>query len=259
MNILEKFSLKNKVSIITGGERNIGLEIAVAFAQAGSDIVIAGIDEESAKLAISRIEAEKVRCMFIKTDVSNIDEVAAMTDKVVAEYKRIDVLVNNAGIGIQSKAEEMTLDTWNKVIDVNLKGPFLVSQAVVRVMINQQKGSIIFISSISGLIVSTPATQINYSSSKAGVIHLMKSLASEWAPHGIRVNSIAPGYMRTALTQYRFQNPDDPGVRKWLAMTPMGRLGYPEELAGLALYFASDASTFTTGVVVAVDGGYTAW
>ncbi|MHB1315917.1 MAG: SDR family NAD(P)-dependent oxidoreductase [Christensenellales bacterium] len=259
MHILDKFKLTDRVSIITGGERGIGRAIAIGLAQAGSHIVIPGLDSENAVEAKELIEKENVKCLVIKMDVTKENEVNAMVDQVMAEFGRIDVLVNNAGIGIGCKAEEMPLDIWQKVVDVNLTGPFLVSKAVGNVMLKQKKGSIIIISSMSGLIVNTPATQCNYNASKAGAIQLTKSLASEWAPHGIRVNTIAPGYMRTALTEHRFKEPNNPAVQKWLAMTPMGRVGTPDELVGLALYFASDASTFTTGAVMPVDGGYTAW
>ena len=259
MNILEKFKLTDRVSIVTGGERGIGRAIAIGLAQAGSHIVIPGMDSSSAEEAKTLIEREGVKCLVVKMNVTKEDEVNAMVEKVMAEFGRIDVLVNNAGIGIQYKAEEMPLDSWQKVIDVNLTGPFIVSKAVGNVMLKQKKGSIIVISSMSGLIVNTPATQCNYNASKSGAIQLTKSLASEWAPYGIRVNTIAPGYMRTSLTEHRFKEPNNPVLQKWLAMTPMGRVGTPDELVGLALYFASDASSFTTGAVMPVDGGYTAW
>ena len=259
MNILDKFKLTDKVSIITGGERGIGRAIALGFAQAGSNIVIPGLDSDSAQEAKALIEKENVKCLVIKMDVTKEEEVNAMVEKVMAEFGKIDVLVNNAGIGIGCKAEEMPLQKWQKVIDVNLTGPFLVSKAVGNVMIKQKRGNIVIISSMSGLIVNTPATQCNYNASKAGAIQLTKSLASEWAQYGIRVNTIAPGYMHTSLTEHRFREPNQPTIKKWLAMTPMGRVGMPEELVGLALYFASDASTFTTGAVMPVDGGYTAW
>ena len=225
----------------------------------GSHIVIPGLDSENATEAKKLIEQENVKCLVIKMDVTKEDEVNAMVDKVMEEFGRIDVLVNNAGIGIGCKAEEMPFTTWKKVIDVNLTGPFLVSKAVGNVMIKQKKGSIIVISSMSGIIVNTPATQCNYNASKAGAIQLTKSLASEWAPYGIRVNTIAPGYMRTGLTEHRFKDPDNPVLKTWVAMTPMGRIGTPDELVGLAVYLASDASSFTTGAAVPVDGGYTVW
>ncbi|MHB1315916.1 MAG: SDR family NAD(P)-dependent oxidoreductase [Christensenellales bacterium] len=259
MNILDKFSLKGRVSLVTGGERGIGRAIALGFAQAGSDIAVAGLDLDSVKEARELIENEGARFIFCRTDVTKEDQVIAMVQEVMKQFGQIDVLVNNAGIVRSAPAETMPLEFWQQVIDINLTSQFLVSREVGKVMLAQGKGSIINISSMSALIVNTPQTQCNYNASKMGVIQLTKSLASEWAQRGVRVNSIAPGYMRTALTAHRFADPENPSVKKWYAMTPMGRIGVPEELVGLALYFASDASSFTTGAVMPVDGGYTVW
>ncbi len=259
MKLLEKFSLKGKVSLVTGGERGIGLAIALGFAQAGADIAIAGIDEESSIHAKEVIEAEGVRFLFVKTDVTKEDQVAAMVSKVLETYGTIDVLCNNVGISKRAEAAEMPLEVWQRVIDVNLTSQFLVSRDVGKVMLEKGKGSIINIASMSGLIVNTPLSQCNYNASKAGVIQLTKSLASEWAKRGIRVNAVAPGYVHTPITDHRYSDPNDPAVPIWNAMTPMGRPGQVDEIAGAALYFASDASTFTTGAVLSTDGGYTIW
>ena len=259
MNILEKFSLKGYVSIVTGGERGIGLAIARGLAQAGSDIAVAGLDKESAEEAKKVIEKEGVKFFFVETNVTNEEQVIDMVQKVLRQYGRIDVLVNNAGIAHGGDAETLPLEQWRQVINVNLTSQFLVSREVGKVMLEKGKGSIVNISSMSGMIVNTPQNQCNYNASKAACIQLTKSLACEWAKRGVRVNSIAPGYMRTSMTAKRFMDPEDPVAKKWVEMTPMGRSGVPEELVGLALYFASDASSFTTGTVLPVDGGYTAW
>ncbi|MFC7395510.1 SDR family NAD(P)-dependent oxidoreductase [Scopulibacillus cellulosilyticus] len=259
MSVLNKFKLDSKVSIITGAAMGLGKSMAQALAEAGSDIVIADINLKEAKAAAEEIRNQTgVKVLPIKTDVTNENEVNLMADKVIERFEKIDVLFNNAGITIHEKAEEMSFADWKKVIDINLNGPFLVSKAVGKKMIQQKSGSIVNISSMSGLIANTPQPQSSYNTSKAGVIMLTKSLASEWAKHNIKVNTIAPGYMQTELTR-PFYEENAEMVKTWADMTPMGRPGKPEELQGIALYLASEASSFVTGSVFTVDGGYTAW
>jgi len=260
MSNSEMFNLSRKTAVITGGERGIGLEIALGFAKAGADIVIAGILESEFGHAADLIRQQNVRCVCIPTDVSKEESVQNMVKQVTELFPRIDILVNNAGINALYPAESMPLEIWQKIMNVNLTGVFLVSREVGGVMLQQRSGSIINIASMSGLVVNPlPQTQCHYNTSKAGVIMLTKCLAVEWAERGVRVNAIAPGFMRTPLTKKRLSNPDDPVVQKWLSQTPMHRIGNPEELVGLALYFAGDASTYTTGAVLPVDGGYTCW
>ena len=252
------FSLKGKNAIVTGGERGIGLEIAVGFAKNGANIVIAGLLEEEFDNAKSLVEEQGVQCICIKTDVSDESSVKHMVGTVVQEWGRIDILVNNAGINKLEPAESMALETWQKIINVNLTGVFLVSREVGAVMLEQGKGNIVNITSMSGLVVNPlPQTQCAYNSSKAGAIMLTKCMANEWAQRGVRVNAIAPGFMNTPLTAKRLNTPNDPAVKRWLENTPMNRVGEPKELVGLAIYLASDASTYTTGSVISVDGGYT--
>lgn len=256
--MLNNVDLSGKTAIITGGERGIGLEIATGYAKAGANIVIAGMLEEEFSNAQQLITANGVKCMCIKTDVSNEQSVKNMVALVVKEFSHIDILVNNAGINKQFPVEKMPFDVWQSIINVNLTGVFLVSREVANVMLEQGKGNIVNITSMSGLIVNPlPQTQCAYNSSKAGSIMLTKCMAVEWAQRGIRVNGIAPGFMKTPLTAKRMSNPDDPAVKKWLENTPLGRVGEPSELVGLALYLASDMSTYTTGTVISVDGGYT--
>lgn len=258
MNVLEKFNLKGQVAIVTGAATGLGKAMATALAQAGSNIVIPDVNLEAAeKTAQELAENEGIEAIAIKMDVTKEDEVNAMVEKVVERFGKIDILFNNAGIVINGKAEETSYEDWYKVIDINLNGVFLVSKAVGKVMIEQKKGSIVNISSMSGIIVNTPQCQASYNASKAGVIMLTKSLAMEWAKHNIRVNTIAPGYMKTELTKKFFESGGGE-VDTWLSMTPMGRPGNPEELGAIALYLASDASSFATGSVFTIDGGYTA-
>ncbi len=250
--------LDGKVVIITGAERGIGLELAIGYAAAGADIVIAGMLEEEFPNAKAQIEAEGKTCHCIKTDVSNESSVQNMVKTVKETFGHIDILVNNAGINRQYPVESMPLDVWQSIIGVNLTGVFLVSREVANVMLAQGGGNILNITSMSGLIVNPlPQTQCAYNSSKAGAIMLTKCMAVEWAKRGIRVNGIAPGFMKTPLTAKRLSNPDDPAVKKWMENTPLGRVGEPSELVGLALYLTSDLATYTTGTVIEVDGGYT--
>lgn len=258
MNDLSMFSLEGKTAIVTGAERGIGLEIAVAFAKAGADIVIAGLMEEEFEHAAERVREQGRKCICIRTDVSKEDDVKRLVKKTLEEYQKIDILVNNAGINKLAPAEEMPLEVWQHIMDVNLTGPFLMCREVGSVMIKQGKGNIVNVASMSGLVVNPlPQQQCAYNSSKAGVIMLTKCLANEWAEKGIRVNAICPGFTRTPLTARRLDTPNDPAVKKWIGGTPMNRVADPFEMTGLAIYYASDASTFTTGTVLQVDGGYT--
>ncbi|MGE7949263.1 SDR family NAD(P)-dependent oxidoreductase [Lysinibacillus sp. NPDC093688] len=258
MSILNRFSLKDKVSIVTGGAMGLGKAMALALAQSGSHIVIADLNlEEAQKTADQFKRDEGIDTLAIKMDVTNEQHVNNMVTKVLNHFGKIDVLFNNAGITIHEKAEEMSFEDWNKVININLNGVFLVSKAVGKVMIDQKRGSIINISSMSGIIANTPQRQSSYNASKAGVIMLTKSLAMEWAKHNIKVNTIAPGYMKTELTKPYFEQGGDM-IDTWMNLTPMGRPGTPDELGGIALYLASEASSFVTGGVFTVDGGYTA-
>lgn len=255
--ILEMFSLKNNVSVVTGGAMGLGKAMATALAQAGSHIVIADINLVAAQKTADEISQQGVKAIALEVDITNPVQIDQMVDTVMKGFGKIDVLVNNAGISMHVNAEEMNFDDWQKVMNVNLNSVFLMSQAVGKVMIRQKRGSIINISSMSGLIVNTPQSQAAYNTSKAGVIMLTKSLAIEWAQHQIRVNTIAPGYMKTELTKPYFENSGDM-VKQWLELTPMKRPGLPEELGGIAIYLASKASSFATGGVFTIDGGYTA-
>lgn len=258
MSYLDMFSLKGKTAIVTGGERGIGLEIAVGFAKSGADIVIAGLAEAEFENAINRVQEQGAKCICIPTDISSEESVKNLVAKTLEVFPTIDILVNNAGINKLAPAEEMPLDVWQKIVNVNFTGTFLMCREVGAVMLKQGKGNIVNIASMSGLVVNPlPQQQCAYNSTKAGVIMLTKCLANEWAQRGVRVNAIAPGFTRTPLTAKRLDTPNDPAVKKWIGGTPMNRVANPEEMVGLAIYYASDASTFTTGTVLQVDGGYT--
>lgn len=257
-NVKELFSLKGKVAIVTGGGQGLGKSMAIGLAQAGADIVIAARRIETALITQKEIEKEGVKCTVIKGDMRNENDIKDMVKNVLDIYGKIDILFNNAGTWRGDNAEDVTTEDWKEVIDVNLTGPFLVSREVGKVMLNQGKGSIVNVASMSGMIVNTPQNQCAYNASKGGLIMLTKSMATEWAQRGVRVNALCPGYMRTEMSEDRYER-KDPAIERWFSMTPMGRSGIPDELMGIAVYLASDASSFVTGSTYLVDGGYTAW
>lgn len=256
MGILEKMRLDGKVSFVTGGARGIGKAIAQALAEAGSDLALIDIDiEETEKTAgeIGKETGKKV--IAIQADVTKPEEVDGMMKKIMKEFGHLDAAFCNAGICMNIPAEEMTYEQWKKVIDINLTGVFLTSQAAAKVMLKQGKGSIINTASMSAHIVNVPQPQCSYNASKAGVIQLTKSMAVEFAKRGVRVNSISPGYMATELTLS--SESLKPLIEKWNHMAPMGRMGKPEELQSIAVYLAGDTSSFTTGADFVIDGAFT--
>jgi NAD(P)-dependent dehydrogenase (short-subunit alcohol dehydrogenase family) len=258
MTILEKFKLDGKKAFVTGGALGIGYCIAEALAEAGADVALVDTDEATAQSAAATIAgATGRRVIAIKADVTKKDEVDAMVAKVCADFGRLDAAFCNAGICINEKAEEMSLESWKKVVDINLTGVFLTAQAAGRVMLKQGAGSIVNTASMSAHIVNVPQPQCAYNASKAGVIMLTKSMAVEWAARGVRVNSISPGYIGTELIM------NAPHLKAlietWKGLSPMKRLGRPEELQAIAVYLASDASPFTTGADFGIDGAFTAF
>lgn len=252
MDIGRKFRLDGKKAFVTGGARGIGKSVAAALAQWGADVAIADRRIELAEKTAKEIETYGVRSIAVEVDVTDPDSVNKMVETIVNNFGTIDIAFNNAGICENANAEDMTYESWKRVIDVNLTGVFLTAQAAGRVMIKNGGGSIINTASMSGHIANYPQVQCGYNSSKAGVIMLTKSLAVEWAKYNIRVNCISPGYIGTDMT-----NVNDPLASGWKALTPQGRLGSPNELEGAVVYLASDASTFTTGTDIVIDGGFT--
>jgi NAD(P)-dependent dehydrogenase (short-subunit alcohol dehydrogenase family) len=258
MSVLDKFKLDGKNAFVTGGAQGIGYNIALAIAEAGADVAIVDINEAIAKETAEKLASQTGRKFIaIKTDCTKKEEVDAMIATVLKEFDRLDVAFCNAGICINEPAEEMSLINWKKVIDINLTGVFLTAQAAGKVMIKQGGGSIINTASMSGHIVNVPQPQCAYNASKAGVIMLTKSMAVEWALKNVRVNSISPGYIGTELIM------NAPRLKSliatWEGLSPMKRLGRPEELQAIAVYLASDASPFTTGADFGIDGAFTAF
>jgi NAD(P)-dependent dehydrogenase (short-subunit alcohol dehydrogenase family) len=255
MGIMERMRLDGKVSFVTGGARGIGKAIATAIAEAGSYVAIVDVDIEEAKKTAQEIkDLTGVKTIAIKTDVTDQADVDNMIATILGNFGKIDIAFCNAGICMNIPAEEMTLADFNKVININLTGVFLTSQAAAKVMLSQGKGSIINTASMSGHIVNVPQPQCSYNASKAGVIQLTKSMAIEFAKRGVRVNSISPGYIGTELT---LNSPNlKPLIEKWNDMAPLGRMGRPDELQAIAVYLAGDTSDFTTGSDFIIDGAF---
>ncbi len=244
--------LKDKVAIVTGAARGIGRAIALRFGQEGASVAIVDLLEKEGRQTVRLIEANGGRAMFVRTDVSDGDQVQAMVDAVVKRWGTIHILVNNAGICPFEGFLEMPEALWDQVLDVNLKGYFLCSQAVARVMVEQGvKGRIIAISSISSEFGGS--SQAHYCASKAGINLLVKSMAISLGPYGITCNAVLPGTVETDINREALA---DPAVRDyWSKRAPLGRLGQPEDIAGPVLFFASDDSAWCTGSMLVVDGG----
>jgi NAD(P)-dependent dehydrogenase (short-subunit alcohol dehydrogenase family) len=246
------FNLGNQIVIVTGGGQGIGFEIAQAMRASGAYVVIAEANASTGEAAAHKLEGD-----FIATDVTDSSSVKGMVAEVIKKHGRIDCIVNNAGICRNTPSEDVTDDEWRLVMSVDLDGVFYCCREVGKHMLMRGSGSIVNIGSMSGSISNRPQPQSAYNAAKAGVIHLTKSLAGEWSPRGVRVNSISPGYIGTAMTKAALENPEWRDI--WLSSTPMGRLGEPAEVAAIAVFLASPASSFMTGSDVIVDGGYTVW
>ena len=251
MYLEELFGLKGKVAVVTGGGRGIGQVVALGLAKAGAKIVIlarSGADE-----TLSMIRDAGGEAMFIATDVTKEESVDAAMKKIMDSYGSIDVVFNNAGICIHKDTFDASIEEFRSVVDVNLTGEYIVARAAGKIMKdNHIKGSIINMASMSGTIVNGPQWQCSYNASKAGVMHMTKSLAIEWADYGIRVNSLSPGYIATPMSVDTPQELKD----AWLPLMPLHRMGKPEELVPAVIYLACDASGYTTGADIIVDGAY---
>jgi 3-oxoacyl-[acyl-carrier protein] reductase len=242
--------LKNKVALVTGSSRGIGRAIAIELAKNGIDIVVNSSSNPQEGLEVVE-EIKKIgqRALYIQADISNPDQVVKMIEKIIHEFGRIDSLVNNAGINMDKKLENMDIDRWNRVISVNLTGTFNCTKAVIKFMKEQGGGKIVNISSIVGEIGNFG--QSNYSASKGGVISITKTVAKEYARYGILVNAIAPGFIKTKMVE----GIPEEVIQRIVEQIPLGRLGKPEEVAKLVAFLVSDNANYITGQVININGG----
>jgi NAD(P)-dependent dehydrogenase (short-subunit alcohol dehydrogenase family) len=255
---LDRFNLKGRVAVVTGGGQGIGLSCVEALAEAGAHVYIADRNLKSAGDAHAAMKAKGYATDVVELDVTNSAEVDEIAARIVAEKGRIDILVCNAGIArSEVAAEDVTDERWLDVVDVNLNGVFWCCRAFGRHMLAAGRGSIVNIGSMSGVIVNKPQPQSYYNASKAAVHHLTKSLAAEWGARGVRVNAVAPTYINTSMTALAKTN--KPMFDAWIEGTPMARMGEPDEIAAVVLFLASDAASLMTGSIVLADGGYTCW
>ena len=259
MSVLDLYDLSDRVAIVTGAARGLGRQSALALAEAGADVAICDLLEAQGEGTARDIEALGRRSVFARADVTHSEQVDAFVRQVINTLGKVDILVNNVGIPSQGRALEDENDTfWRHIVETNMSSVFYVSRAAAQHMIERAEGGVIInMGSMSGLIINniSPRRNVPYCATKAGVLHLTRGMASDWARYGIRVNAIAPGYMVTEQTSFI----DSELEQRLLANTPMGRFGQVDELKGTVVYLALRASSFVTGSVIVVDGGTTIW
>jgi NAD(P)-dependent dehydrogenase (short-subunit alcohol dehydrogenase family) len=251
----ELFDLSGKVALVTGGSRGLGQEMAEGLAEAGASLMLLARREQWLTPTVDEFRERGFKCEGVICDVSNPTDVQRAVDETIQAYGQVDILVNNAGITWGAPAEEMPLDKWKLVLEVNLTGAFLFSQRVGREMLKRKSGSIINVASVAGLKGSTESGQhiVGYVAAKGGLIAMTRELAAKWARRGIRVNAIAPGFFPSRMTERVLEAAQE----QIEASVPMGRVGREGELKGVAVFLASEASGYITGHTVVVDGGGT--
>ena len=256
---LEKLKLDGKVAVVTGAGQGIGAACARALGEAGATVIVADMMAERVEASVGELKKLGLKAHGVKLDVTKSKEVDSVAAQIIRQHGRVDILVNNAGVAKSDvKAEDTSDEHWRHHMDVNVDGLFWCCRAFGRQMLKQKSGSIVNIGSMSGFIVNKPQPQSFYNASKAAVHHLTRSLAAEWAKSGVRVNAVAPTYIETPLTSFGIRE-NKAMYETWLEMTPMGRVGQPDEIASVVHFLASDAASLMTGSIVLADGGYCCW
>jgi len=259
MSILERFRLDGKRAVVTGGSRGLGYAMAQALAEAGADLVLVARDPANLQQAQSQLLTTGRQVDVIPGDLSNPDGTIAVCQTILEQFPRMDILVNNVGgRRINIATEQLELADWQRILDVNLTSAFLCCKLIGSKMVESRRGSIINVASISGMVVSRGIYGRAYETAKAALLQLTRALAADWAPYGVRVNAIAPGTFLTDANRRWFR--EMPDLRSRIeSVIPLGRLGEPSEIGAAAVYLASEASSYMTGAVLVIDGGYTLW
>ena len=255
-DISKRMRLDGRVAAITGGAAGIGRATALSLAAMGATAAVVDLDVAAAQAVVKAIESAGGRAFALRADIADEASIEAFVAAIIAREKRLDILVNNAGIAIRRPATELALADWEKVIAVNMTGGFLCARAAARHMIPAGRGAVVNVASIMGLSGGGLYPNISYQTSKGAVVNMTRALAVEWAPHGIRVNAVAPTYVRTALIAGILQDPSL--IAKIEALTPLRKLAEPEDIAASITFLASDAAAMITGHTLPVDGGFLA-